>query len=56
MHGARGLSTAIETLCQAAKRVMFGLLRRCQQLHIHDPIVKCNLVDYPCEAHTLLRL
>ena len=45
MHGTRGFSTAIETLCQAAKRAMFGLLRRCQQLHIHDPIVKCKLFD-----------
>ena len=42
---ARGLSKAIGTLCQAAKRAMFGLLRRCQQLHMHDPIVKCKLFD-----------
>ena len=45
MHGTRGFSTAIETLCQAAKRAMFGLLRQCQQLHIHDPIVTCKLFD-----------
>ena len=43
MHGTRGLSTAIDNLCQAAKRAMFSLLRRCQQLHIHDPIVKCQV-------------
>ena len=54
LHGTRGLSTAIETLCQAAKRAMFGLLRRCQQLHIHDPIVKCKLST--CETHIVLQL
>ena len=43
-HGTRGLSRAIETLCQAVERAMSGLLRRCQQLHIHDPIVKCKLL------------
>ena len=40
---------------------MFGLLRRCQQLHIHDPIVKCNLFDtlvkpilcYGCEIWSI---
>ena len=24
---------------------MFGLHSRCQQLHIHDPIVRCKLLD-----------
>ena len=36
----RGLTAALETLCKAAKRAMFGLHSRCQQLHIYDPIVK----------------
>ena len=40
MHATRGLTAAVETLCKAAKRAMFGLHSRCQQLHIHDPIVK----------------
>ena len=37
---------------------MFGLQRRCQQLHLHDPIIKCKLFDtlvqlslcYGCEV------
>ena len=55
MHATRGLTA---TLCKAAKRAMSGLHSRCQQLHIHDPIVKCKLSDalvkpilcYGCEA------
>ena len=46
---------------QAAKRAMFGLLRQCQRLHIHDPIVKCKLFDtlvkpmlcYSCEIWSI---
>ena len=61
MHGTRGLSTAIETLCQAAKRAMFCLLRQCHQLHIPEPIVKCKLFDalvkpifcYGCEIWSI---
>ena len=45
MHGTKGLSPAIEYLCKAAKRAMFGLQRRCQQLSIHDPVLKCKLFD-----------
>ena len=29
MHGTKGLSPAIDYLCKAAKRAMFGLQRRC---------------------------
>ena len=61
MHGTRGISTALETLCQATTRATFGLLRRCQQLHILDPIVKCRLFDtlvkpilcYGCEIWSI---
>ena len=45
MHGTRGLSPAIEFLCKAARRAMSGLYRRCQQLSIHDPVLKCKLFD-----------
>ena len=45
MHGTSGLSPAIEFLCKAARRAMFGLYRRCQQLSIHDPVLKCKLFD-----------
>ena len=45
MHGTRGLSPAIEFLCKAARRAMFGVYRRCQQLSIHDPVLKCKLFD-----------
>ena len=45
MHGTKGLTPAMEYLCKAAKRAMFGLQRRCQQLRIHDPTLKCELFD-----------
>ena len=45
MHGTKGLSPAIDLLCKAARRAMFGLQRRCQQLSIHDPVLKCKLFD-----------
>lgn len=62
MHGTKGLSPAIEYLCKAAKRAMLGLQRRCQQLSIHDPIMKCKLFDtlvkpilcYCCEVWSVL--
>ena len=61
MHGTRGLAAAPETLYKAARRAMFGLLSRCQQLHIHDPILKCKLFDalvkpilcYGCEVWSI---
>ena len=62
MHGTKGLSPAIEYLCKAAKRAMSGLQRRCQQLSIHDPILKRKLFDtlvkpflcYCCEVWSVL--
>ena len=62
MHGTKGLSPAIEFLCKAARRAMFGLQRRCQQLGIHDPVLKCKLFDtlvkpimcYCCEIWSAL--
>ena len=45
MHGTRGLSPTVEFLCKAARRTMFGLYRRCQQLSIHDLVLKCKLFD-----------
>ena len=47
MHGTKGLTPAMEYLCKAAKRAMFGLQRRCQQLRIQDPTLKCKLFDTP---------
>ncbi len=45
MHCTKGLSPAIEYLCKAAKRAMFGVQRRCQQFKIHNPVLKCKLFD-----------
>lgn len=61
-HGTKGLSPALELLCKAAKRAMFGLQRRCQQLNIQDPVLKCKLFDtlvrpilcYCCEVWSVL--
>ena len=41
----RTLTPATEYLCKAATRAMFGLQHHCQQLHLHDPIIKCKLFD-----------
>ena len=61
MHSTKGLGPAIDYLCKAAKRAMFGLQRRCQQLQIHDPVLKCKLFDtlvkpilcYCCEVWSI---
>ena len=45
MHETKGLTPAMKYLCKAAKRAMSGLERRCQQLRIHDPTLKCKLFD-----------
>ena len=37
MHGTKGLTPVMEYLCKAAKRAMFGLQRRCQQLRMTPP-------------------
>ena len=58
----RTLTPAIDHLCKAATRAMFGLQRRCQQLHLHDPIIKCKLFDmlvkpilcYGCEVWSIV--
>ncbi len=62
MHCTKGLSPAIEYLCKAAKRAMFGVQRRCQELKIHNPVLKCTLFDtlvkpilcYSCEVWSVL--
>ena len=62
MHGTKGLGPALQFLCKAAKRARFGLHRRCHQLHIHDPVMKCKLFDtlvkpilcYCCEVWSVL--
>lgn len=62
MHGTKGLGPALQYLSKAAKRAMFGLHRRCQQLHIHDPLMRCKLFDtlvkpilcYCCEVWSVL--
>ena len=45
MTYTRTLTSAIEYLGKTATRAMIGLQRRCQQLHLHDPIIKCKLFD-----------
>ena len=45
MTYTRTLTLAIEYLCKAATRAMFGPQGRCQQLHLHNPIIRCKLFD-----------
>ena len=61
MHGTKGLTPAMEYLCKAAKRAMFGLQQRCQQLRINDPTLKCifdtlvkPILCYGCEIWSVL--
>ena len=59
---SRTLNPAIECLCKAATRAMFALQRRCQQLHLHDPHIRCKLFDtlvkpilcYGCEIWAIV--
>ena len=59
---SRTRTPAIEYLCKAATRAMFALQRRCQQLHLHDPGIKCKLCDtlvkpilcYGCEIWAIV--
>ena len=54
---SRTLNAAIDHLCKAATRAMFALQRRCQQLHLHDPGIKCKLFDalcYGCEIWAIV--
>ena len=61
MHTTGGLTPAIAYLHQAARRAMFGLYLRCQQLHVHDPALKLKLFDtlvrtvlsYCCEVWSI---
>ena len=62
MAYAQTLTPAIDHLCKAATRAMFGVQRRCQQLHLHDLIIKCRLFDtlvkpilcYGCEVWSIV--
>ena len=62
MSYTQTLSPAIDCLCKAATRAMFGLQCRCRQLHLHDPIIKCKLFDtlvkriwcYGCEVGSMV--
>ncbi len=45
MHGIKALSPAIDLLCKATRRATLGLQRRCQQLSIHDLVLKCKLIS-----------
>ena len=45
MAYTRTLTPAIDYLCKAATRAMLGLQHWCLQLHLHDPIIRCNLFD-----------
>ena len=62
MHSTKGLSPAIAYLHKAARRAMFGMYRRCRELHIHDPALRLKLFDtlvkpiltYCCEVWSVL--
>ena len=62
MTYTRTLTPANEYLCKTATKAMFGLQLRCQQLHFHDPIIKCKLFDtlvkpilcYGCEVWSIV--
>ena len=51
---SRTLSPAIECFCKAATRAMFALQQQCQQLHLHNPRIRCKSSDTPGEANLVL--
>ena len=44
-HGTRGLSCAMEHLCNSARKALFALYGRCHELHIVCPALQCTLFD-----------
>ncbi len=57
-HGTKGFTHATEKLNVAAKKALFAMYRRCGELHISNPTIKCKLFDslvspiqqYACEV------
>ncbi len=45
LHSTRGLSFAIEKILVAGRKSMFALQRRCAELKITDPRLRCQLFD-----------
>ena len=45
LHANRGMSCAVEHLCNTARRALFGIYGRCQELNVRDPAVKCMIFD-----------
>jgi len=60
LHSTRSMAIAIDKLTTAAKKALFALHRRCNDLSITDPKVMCQLFDslvhpilnYACEVWT----
>ena len=44
-HGTRGLSCAMEHLCNSARKALFAMYGRCHELHISCPELQCTLFD-----------
>ena len=44
-HATRGLSFAIEHLCNSANKALFAMYGRCHELQITSPSLKCRLFD-----------
>ena len=61
-HATRGLSCAMEHLCNSARKALFALHRRCHELHIVCPALQSTLFDavirpvlsYCCEVWVIL--
>ena len=61
-HATRGLSCALEHLCNTARKAVFGVHGRCHELHLQDPAAKCMLSDavvrpilnYGCEVWAII--
>ena len=44
-HGTRGLSCAMELLCNSARKALFAMYGRCHELHISCPALQSTLFD-----------
>ena len=61
-HATRGLSCAMEYLCNSARKALFALHKRCHELHIVCPALQSTLFDtlirpilsYCCEIWVIL--
>ena len=55
-HGTRGLSCAVDHLCNSARKALLAMRRRCHELGLHQPQQICRLYRCACAPYHVLCL